>query len=1216
MTTKNQEFTFDLQNFANSTTYVTDTTVLTAQNVDGFTGSNQVNIAATGSGNSISVYGGWSLNDTLLTTVATEYENWGTSSQTSISATTTYGHNGDFTYYAFSGSDGSYTIDTLSAHTELPSGVAASNTYTSISSGLPNANYVTFEENTQASGLTLAGGGQHGAVSVQGIGTISDFTEGTQQIALARAGSSSLNLTGVNGIVTLTPADSSGKFNQTFNGATINATLASGDITINAGGSNWAAPTLSADTSVDFSKIDTVQTWLVNGAGYNGVNALNTNQITVTGSDNTSTNYLKVNVANGDSVNLSASGSSVKDTIGINGVILNGAAKGAASITANTDDSILAVAYTNANSLVAGGAASIGGGISTVAAGGNVTIASGIITAVDGIAGGALWSLGSNASVGQLGSDMVSFATVGGVITADSAGTGIAGLGNSIGAAVSLTGDHEALTVNGGKWAITATGSTDQVIGLFDADGNATITSGASIIGGNAKSLAIGTHDTMSLAAASQITLDSNGYVSTVNSLAAGSTWLVKDGDSRSVAVDGVETLSFANPASSGVFAELTMDSAKGASVSAIDSLSGNVTVGASSISGLDVAGTTWTISGTSDSVASFDSTGKLAAVTAVSTLLAVTADATDASVAVSLTGADTVTGAFNGATVHVHDGDSIVGVQLESGGISGITSLNSGATITGDNEFNVNENFYVRNGATSNTQFTLGGASSITVQNVVDGDAYTVTGSTGNAIVYSMDSLAAGATKVSVNSAKVTISVAEADTDGAYIRGVSGDDIAIVGGVKLNDVVKTTGDQKFSVVYDTSNVSSSSTDTYVMEVNDAKVSLKAANIATVGSAITMAADNSGTTPHVTISTGIANSATVTVGKGVYNVGNSAAVTVNDSIGYLYVDRDGNVTAEDSIVAYYRQQRDASLSSFTSSLHSSVSTSQSIGAFHDFYNIYYGNNTVFGETDNEHNATVASYENATVTTRYSTISPSGVNIYGGDKNLSEYPNSVTLQSYLSAPIDIEHIEGRVEGATLSNAVIDVRNGNNSVVAVGTDSSYDSFATNHTILGSAKNSTLIIGTQATGDNYVQGGTGNDSIIHQGNGKATLLGGDGNDTIAAMAGDSVEGGSGVDYFFDSSVASVSSGYEISDYNFNEGDVIIATKLSTLTRANVSVEGNRIAVAGGPTLTVGSAVNYDESTATKAIIANANGSARTNVMWAGIYDSERQERRIYDR
>ena len=745
MTTKNQEFTFDLQKFSTETIISAATTTLSTisafNNFD--TVGTQMAVVG-GSGNNITVnafnkttnvLGGWVVADNMTNGVinatlygASETKPAGVT-DTIAYGDTVYDHNATFTYYSFSGSNNSYTIANGTATDSTAA--AASNTYvglTAVPAGVTFEN--TLKAATTATPATITGGGTSGGVSLSGIGSISDFTE-NNSVALAASGGK-MSLTGVNGAVELT-ADSTA-FKQSINGALVNAVLDSGKfISIN-GGSNWAAPTLSAGAyNVAIGSIDTVQTWNVNASQSitNTINGIGltagSELLTVKGA---SGNF-DVNLAAGDTLSVSdgTKTSAKNDVLVVNGTTLAGAAQGDAAISVD-DASIMSVTYNTANNLGVGENGA-GGSISGVDANGNVTIEAGIITAVDDLTSGGAWTLGAND--GTLGNDMVSFATVGGVITADSAGTGIAGIGNSIGAAVSLTGDHEALTVNGGKWAITATGSTDQVIGSFDSVGNATITSGASIIGGNAKSLAIGTHDTMSLAGASQITLDSNGYVSTVNSLAAGSTWLVKDGESRSVAVDGVETLSFANPASSGVFAELTMDSAKGASVSAIDSLSGNVTVGASSISGLEVAGTTWTISGTSDSVASFDSTGKLAAVTAASTLLAVTADATDASVAVSLTGADTVTGAFNGATVHVHDGDSIVGVQLESGGISGITSLNSGATITGDNEFNVNENFYVRNGATSNTQFTLGGASSITVQNVVECTCYRVSACQGD---------------------------------------------------------------------------------------------------------------------------------------------------------------------------------------------------------------------------------------------------------------------------------------------------------------------------------------------------------------------------------------------------------------------------------------------------------------------------------------------------
>ena len=100
------------------------------------------------------------------------------------------------------------------------------------------------------------------------------------------------------------------------------------------------------------------------------------------------------------------------------------------------------------------------------------------------------------------------------------------------------------------------------------------------------------------------------------------------------------------------------------------------------------------------------------------------------------------------------------------------------------------------------------------------------------------------------------------------------------------------------------------------------------------------------------------------------------------------------------------------------------------------------------------------------------------------------------------------------------------------------------------------------------------------------------------------DSVVGGAGKDFFFDSSPI------EISDYNFDDTDVIIATKLSatsSLTPDNVVINGNKIAIANGNTITVGSSDSYDEATATRAIIANAGNSSDTKfLIWAGNYES----------
>ena len=188
---------------------------------------------------------------------------------------------------------------------------------------------------------------------------------------------------------------------------------------------------------------------------------------------------------------------------------------------------------------------------------------------------------------------------------------------------------------------------------------------------------------------------------------------------------------------------------------------------------------------------------------------------------------------------------------------------------------------------------------------------------------------------------------------------------------------------------------------------------------------------------------------------------------------------------------------------------------------------------------------------------------------------------------------------------MNNAVIDVSGGNNTLVAIGADGS--SFTTNHTIIGSARQSTLVVGAYATGDNVVQAGNGGNYIYHNTNNgaKASLFGGTGADTIYASTGDHVEGGTGRDFFYDANAI------EISDYNFDEGDVIVATKLSAntpLTPTNIQFSGNRVSIASGAEITVGAMANYDEATATRAVIANASNDTTSTkfVIWAGNYES----------
>lgn len=1077
-------------------------------------------------------------------------------------------------------------------------------------------------ENTSVtSPLWLYGGGQASQVSIQAVGAINDFNAGTNGVVLNRTGNNSLGLQGVVGDVTITTANAT--FKQTLtenNNATIDATLAAAGTDLNIKGAVGEGPTLSAAGAINLGKIDTVQTWQIDKDSNLKYHKLQVSgglasTVEVTGADATGS-YLAITAEEQESVKFATvSGTgSTNDTVAVNGTVLNGA--GARGLTIEIEaDSIMTGAVANAGTLTAN---STVGGTASLDAGSKITLVSGAITAVDKLAKNGAWALGNSVTAAQLGDDTVTFATGSNTVSANSDGTKVGTLtftSNNTQATVNVAGDHTINANGGATWNLS-----DSATAVFDSNANATVNASALVVGidknGAGKTLAVGANgaaDTLAMAQGGSATIE-NSVVSAVDSLNAGSSWLVRGGtqSSRSVSVTGVtgSELGFTfEKATSSVYGALGTSTANGG-VTSIDSLTGNVTLshGADSVA-MNVMGTSWTVAKESGKTVAFDSTGSAASVKAVGSDLSVTAASTDATLNITTTNT-TLGGNFNGAGVVAHDSDGKVILQLESdtvtSGISAIKDLNSGATVTGDNQFNVNGIFDIykstSNVATSKTQFTLGSGSDITIQNVVDGDNYSVASSNNQAVYYDLTSPVAsgGSAKVTVNTAEITVSASSASkVSNAYIvSGKDGTDIVEVGGVKANDTITSTDDKNFTVIYDTSNVTSDTSKPAVLAVNTANVSLTSANLTSEGkSSLKMAVSYTDTMPHVTISSGIANNVTVTVGTGVYHVGNSADVTINDLLGYLYVDNQGNVTGEDSMVAHERQVREYAISSLVSTI-----ADPTVGAYRDFENIYYGQNSIFGG----YNHSVAAYADATVSTRSSISSASGV-IISGDDSLGSYPNSVTLKSYLPNAINIKHMEGyyTTDKVTLNSAVIDVSSSTNSLVAVGvsTGDGTDTIKTNHTIYGSDRQSALLIGKNAIADNVIVAGNGGNTISNAG-GKASLFGGSGNDTIyAGSKGDYVKGGGGADVFYDTNAV------EIQDYNFTEGDVIVATKLSTsadISPANLSLSGNKIAIAGGSTITVGASDSYDEATATNAIIANASGGNKTFLVWAGNYDS----------
>lgn len=1212
MTTKNSEFEFDLQTFALSGT---------------------ASLGAS-SGN-ITLQGDDIGDDTGTTTTSPVIT-------TGVPYTSTTVYNASA--YSFSGDPSAATVSTGAVYigsADLSTVLTAyyNDSGTKISDGTPE---YTGSPNTLAgSTLWLTTGSTPDTINVATSGSTKDNINLTSGLLGLTASNNSINYSSLGGAMVVAP--NSGNLKSTINGANVNATLAntSADVTVT-GAETYDSVTLNAGADVNLGAIDTKQTWQLNSSG----DGISFNNMTVTGygssgynidvtSADSAGSYLRANLDAGEYIELQ-NGTNKGDSISVNGTIIGGLGKSGITprITA-TDDASVLTGY-GYSTITVGGAASVGGvadvyGAFTIKSGaGTGTVPA--ITNVGNLKDGGAWILGNGVSSVGLGSDNLTFANPGThTIKADgSNGMKVGAINfaaNTTMATLTAVGDHTIAANGAANWTLDGAETNATITANFDSNGNATVsaekgdstsTLPAVVVVSNTagKTLAVGTADTLTMAQNASVSVD-NGVISGVSSIAAESEWLVRGGDApRSVSVTGASLSANGigfnfETASSSVYGALGKSTAYGGSggINAVSSLSGNVTLthAADSLA-MNVMGTEWTVSKEADNTVIFDATGDVASVGATATSdLTVTALSSEASVVVTsmaatVSGAHTMGGNFDGVTLLAHDTDGVLGVGMDIG-ISGITSLNSGATVIGDDQFTVNDTFNVHKivatPTSANTQFTLGGTASITVQNVVDGDNYSVTGSaSGNTIVYDLESsVSGGNAKVTVNAAAVALTAASGHTLGdAYIVSNYGDDVVQVAGVKLNDTITTTSDKNFNVIYDTSEISSSSSDPYVMAVNDARISLVSGNLNTTVP-ITMAVDNSSTMPHITISRGIANNTTVTVGAGVYNVGQSAQVTINDALGYLYVDGSGNVTAEDSLVAAIRQQREAELHSLVSGV-----ATPTIGAFHDFYNIYYGQNTIFAD----HNSTVASYADATVSTRAATVGTSGVNIYG-NTSLSARPGEVTLQSYLPTSINIEHTEGQDGVATLQTAVIDVTNGNNTLVAIGMNDFYPSIAANHTILGSSRQSTIMLGEQASGNNVVRAGNGG-NYIYKAGGVASVYGGSGSDTIYfenSMATDHVEGGSGVDYFYDAAA------YEISDYAFDAGagDVIIASKLSTsanVNPANLSLSGNKIAIAGGATLTVGSGADYDEATATRAVITNAAGSGRTNLIWAGNYDS----------
>lgn len=204
-------------------------------------------------------------------------------------------------------------------------------------------------------------------------------------------------------------------------------------------------------------------------------------------------------------------------------------------------------------------------------------------------------------------------------------------------------------------------------------------------------------------------------------------------------------------------------------------------------------------------------------------------------------------------------------------------------------------------------------------------------------------------------------------------------------------------------------------------------------------------------------------------------------------------------------------------------------------------------------------STMAGFVNEDSTTFETSSVAGGVNFSGrnGGALANEAHVSLSAGSNVGkAPVNIQ----KNESNAAVDVVVDLRAETvPATVAIGTneDNLGLDVTASHKIYLSNAGGFAYLGERATGQNQVFAGATGAQIRHDGSTRATLNGGAGVDTIWAGKNDIVTGGAGADQYYDSA------NYTINDYDFAQGDALIATRLNTVdfTRNDVVSSGNTV-------------------------------------------------------
>ena len=573
-----------------------------------------------------------------------------------------------------------------------------------------------------------------------------------------------------------------------------------------------------------------------------------------------------------------------------------------------------------------------------------------------------------------------------------------------------------------------------------------------------------------------------------------------------------------------------------------------------------------------------------------------------------------------NDVTVQA-DGDSIstFAIDLDETGIESIAfdQADGAVKVSGDGAFDVKVDKTTYNVATNADNITFDVVSKDETRftnemtfnaTVVGGKEYSVTG--GDAEYLVTDVAAGGRAAVSINGAAVAIKNSSIASD--FYRVSSDKDKAgvdFVGYLKTNDEVSVTGDSDgYTVTFlqeDSDGLADDEVVTFT--ANSAKISVKAGDVD--ANIVTITADSSGT--EVTVQ-GIEGNAVVSVASGAtYHFKNSLAkneVTVGGSA-YTAVTltsggdvvtnpasgRVEDVINDDAIPRVNADQNkwdeisDVGKSSLVSPNNYDTVVSNHAQVYEDFYSL-----NTSGVASNSL-AGYASQDDTAPSSAESAINISGQSPLGTAVAVGEAAH-ITLtgdSSVGQVPINIQ----KNENDNVVDVTVNLANSNTpSTVAVGTKGAVTA---SHNIqlsnAGTTANpSTAYLGNLATGENVVVGGTGSNMIRHDGDSRASIAGGTSNDTIQGNTHDIVSGGTGGDYFYDTS------GYAL-DYNVAEGDIIIASRLNDLsevTAANVRGIGNQVGFGNGEYLLTLGNIDQNAAVHVKVGVMNDDGNVVSGV------------------